>query len=210
MPSKSSEKKKQSSEQSEKRKSHDAERSARKRRKPPGPVMGLDLSMGGCGVSVIKGGKVLHLDRLQTGPVQATQGLKVAPRGLLASGGFLGSDEERITWLVKQIRKTRKKHGVCFVVIEGHAFGAKGRALTILHELHGVVKHYMNKDEIAFVTIPPTEVKKFATGDGRADKQTMIHACNKAGQADVKDSDRADAFWCGRFGWDKYADLVEE
>lgn len=209
MPSKSSEKKKPSSGKSGKQKSPDDARSASKRRKPPGPVMGLDLSMGGCGVSVIKGGKVLHLGRLRTAPVGSTEGLKVAKRGLLASGQFLGSDEERITWLMKQIRKTRKKHGVCFVVIEGHAFGAKGRALTILHELHGVVKHYMNKDEIAFVTIPPTEVKKFATGDGRADKQTMIHACNKAGQTDVKDSDRADAYWCGRFGWDNYEDLVE-
>lgn len=209
MPSASSEKKKSAAAKQETKKSSDYERSRSKKRKPPGPVMGLDLSVRGCGVSVVKGNKVLHLDSIRTGPVASTEGLKIAPRGRLASGAFLGSDEERIAWIIKKIRKIRKKYGVCFVVIEGHAFGAKGRALTILHELHGVVKHHLNADELAFVTISPTEVKKFATGDGRADKQTMIHACNQAGLTEVKDSDRADAYWCGRFGWDNYRDLVE-
>lgn len=206
MPSKSSGKKKSADAKLGKKKSRGSASSGKT--KPPGPVMGLDLSMGGCGVSVIKGGKVLHLDRLQTGPVQSTQGLKVAPRGLLASGAFLGSDEERIDWLKKKIRKVYRKHDVCFVVVEGHAFGAKGRSLTILHELHGVIKNRLHLDEIAFVTIPPTEVKKFATEDGRADKQAMIKAAQAEG-LDVADSDRADAYWCGRFGWDRYGDLVD-
>ncbi len=204
MPSKSSVKKKKSRSASEPEQSHEPEQSSAKQRKPPGPVMGLDLSMGGCGVSVIKGSKVLVLDRLRTVPV-GTNG----KAGLLPSGVFAGSEEERITWIMKQLRKIWRKHEVCFVVIEGHAFGAKGRALTILHELHGVVKHYVLKDDLAFVTEPPTRIKLYATGNGRADKQEMIAACNQAGMTEVKDSDRADAFWLGRYAWDEFSNLTQ-
>ena len=206
MPSKSSEKKKPSSDKQEKKRS---ERSAAVAR-PPGPVMGLDLSLRGCGVSVLsRKGKVRHLDVLRTGPIAAkADGLKLAPRGLLASGTFLGSDEERIAFLVKRLRKVWLSEECCFVVVENHAFGAKGRGKTQLAELHGVVKHYLNKDEIAFAFVAPGTLKKHATGDGRAQKIDMIYAAKKTG-LDVSDSDRADALWCGDYGVKLYGDLVE-
>ncbi len=212
MPSKSSGAKKKKSDSDERKKpkksgKQSASESSQKRKSssPPGPVMGLDLSMGGCGVSVIKGDKVLVLDRLKTAP-EGTNG----KRGLLASGTFLGSDEERISFIVKRIRKYWREHKVCFVVIEGHAFGiVKSRSLTILHELHGVVKHYVLKDDLAFVTESPTRIKLFATMDGKAAKQDMIDAANKTGLVEVHDSDRADAFWLGRYGWENFDTLTE-
>lgn len=175
---------------------------------PPGPVMGLDLSLTGCGITVLRGTEVLHLARLSTFPIPPSQGLKPRAQGQRSPDRFIGNDEQRIAWLAKKIVKTIRKNKVCFVLVEDHAFSAKGRGKTVLGELHGVVKHYLMKEDVAFVLKTPQTIKKHVTGNGRAEKMDMIMAAKAAG-VDLSDSDRADAWGCARLAWDTYSDLTE-
>lgn len=165
--------------------------------------------MTGFGLCVLDPGgkKILRIRRYKTEPVPKFEGLKVPKMGQLASDRFRGSDEERIDWLARKCVQAVKKYDVCFAVIEDHAFGAQGRGKTVLAELQGVIKHYLLKNEVAFVTKAPTSIKKHITGNGRAEKIDIIYAAKAAGH-DISDSDRADAWACAMFGRDNYKDLV--
>jgi hypothetical protein len=59
------------------------------------------------------------------------------------------------------------------VLIEGYSFGsASGRCFDIA-ENGGLLKHKLWKEGYRYSTIPPTTLKKFATGKGNSDKEAM-------------------------------------
>lgn len=81
-------------------------------------------------------------------------------------------EEERFhntaTWAADIIQKHRPN----FAALEGYAMGAKGKVFHI-GENTGQLKHVMWRENLEFIVPPPTVVKKFATGSGRADKHAM-------------------------------------
>lgn len=58
------------------------------------------------------------------------------------------------------------------VCIEGYAFSANGRVFNIA-ENTGLLKYSLYRRGMPVDTVPPTTVKKFATGKGNADKLLM-------------------------------------
>jgi Holliday junction resolvasome RuvABC endonuclease subunit len=62
--------------------------------------------------------------------------------------------------------------GCTMVGLEDYAFAAKGRVFHIA-ENTGILKYKLFQQSIPVETIPPTVVKKNATGKGNADKQKM-------------------------------------
>lgn len=65
--------------------------------------------------------------------------------------------------------------GASHVAIEGYAFGAQGRVFQIA-ENTGILKYKLYQLGIPVTIIPPSEVKKFATNKGNADKNIMYSA----------------------------------
>ena len=64
------------------------------------------------------------------------------------------------------------KFGVKEVSIEGYSMGSKGAVFDI-GENTGVLKHNLYKSDINIHVVAPTQVKKFFTMKGNADKQFM-------------------------------------
>ena len=62
--------------------------------------------------------------------------------------------------------------GCDHVALEGYAYSATGRVFQIA-ENTGLLKYKIYQTGIPITIIPPTEVKKYATGKGNADKQMM-------------------------------------
>jgi Holliday junction resolvasome RuvABC endonuclease subunit len=61
------------------------------------------------------------------------------------------------------------------ILIEDYSFGSKGRVFN-LAENCGILKYMLYKAGYRFFTVPPTVVKKYATGKGNATKEKMYDA----------------------------------
>ena len=76
------------------------------------------------------------------------------------------------------------KHNVNRVFLEGYSYGSTGKVFHIA-ENTAILKYLMWDNEIGFDIIPPTVIKKFATGKGNANKEKMQEAF-------VKENSRVD------------------
>lgn len=81
--------------------------------------------------------------------------------------------------------------GAC---MEGYANGAKfGREMA--GELGGAVKLYFTKQLLPFpISVPPTSVKKYATGSGTAKKNEILLNVYKRWGVEFRDDNLADSF----------------
>lgn len=100
------------------------------------------------------------------------------------------------------------------VWIEGYSYGSSGKVFHIA-ENTGILKHRLYKGGIGYESVPPTSVKKFATGKGNSNKDAMytqfcednpgvdlmsdLSPKSKAVNSPV--SDIVDAFYICKFGY---------
>lgn len=162
--------------------------------------MGLDLSITGTGMVVYEGEASLVFGRVlcERHPKTAPFDRPTRESGLTKNGVYYGTDMERISFILRKVKRAWREHEPIIVGIEEYAFGARGRGLSILHELGGVVKHWLHTQEALVVTYPPTEVKKFATGKGTASKEEMVEAAWAFGFKNTHDDNSCDAFHIAR------------
>lgn len=85
------------------------------------------------------------------------------------------SDQERYEGIAKWVIAIVKLYNVSVVFIEDYSYASTGRVFHIA-ENAGVLKQKMWKHNIEFHTIPPTVIKKHATGKGNASKGLMEEA----------------------------------
>lgn len=110
--------------------------------------------------------------------------------------------------IVKSIESVLLVHRVDAVCIEGISFGSVGSAALIdLSGLNYMVRLMAMENNIKHIYIvSPTQNKKFATGNGSAEKDVMISAWLKLQkhmaevQSYVKTDDIADAYFLARYG----------
>lgn len=121
------------------------------------------------------------------------------------------ADEERFDYLATEIVRESLWGWPKKVVIEDYSYASTGRAFQI-GENGGVLKNRFFTNGVNVTKVAPTQVKKFATGKGNADKQMMQDAFIEATGIDIKkvlgqtdnqwnpSSDIIDAYWIARYG----------
>lgn len=87
------------------------------------------------------------------------------------------------TWAKTVINKNGNANQI---TIEDYAMGAKGRVFHI-GENTGVLKYRLWKENHYVKLISPSEVKKFATGKGNANKEAMYEAFLSEHKYDIKE-----------------------
>lgn len=91
------------------------------------------------------------------------------------------TDEERYDGISNWAMRILIDNDIESVMVEGYSMGSKGRVFN-LAENCGILKWRIWKSGVALDTVPPTTVKKFASGKGNADKEKMYEAfCNETG-----------------------------
>ena len=99
------------------------------------------------------------------------------------------------------------------VYLEGYAFAATGRVFNIAENM-GILKKQLKEDGFKYTTIPPSVIKKHATGKGNANKDLMYETFLSETQVDLRSqlspkstkisnpvSDIVDAYYICRTGF---------
>jgi len=108
----------------------------------------------------------------------------------------------------------------CEVFIEGYAFATSGTShVRSIAENTGLLKHKMYKVKQSFTSVPPTVIKKYATGKGNANKEVMYEAfvdelltptdlkerlTPKATKVKNPVSDLVDSYFICKYGWEGF------
>jgi len=85
------------------------------------------------------------------------------------------------------------------VFVEGYAYGAKYQRES-LAELGGVMRRYLYLSGLNFWIIPPTSLKFFVTGTGKASKNYMKKCTKDQWEQIFKSDDVCDAYGMSRLG----------
>lgn len=120
-----------------------------------------------------------------------------------------GLDEHRRALILRELRRTCRKCKPNLVVIEEYAFSRHSRSRSQLAELGGCVKQYLHTHDVLFTSMSSMTIKKFATGNGRAEKAEMVAAA-QAIDPRIVDDNVADALHLARWGFENFGNLVEE
>jgi Holliday junction resolvasome RuvABC endonuclease subunit len=109
------------------------------------------------------------------------------------------------SWAVERVRDCS------LVMIEDYSMGSKGKVFHIAENC-GILKHELYVNEIPFATVPPTVLKKFATGKGNSSKEEMYdsfqtetkvnvidHINPKLKESDNPISDIVDSFFLAKY-----------
>lgn len=85
------------------------------------------------------------------------------------------------------------------VVLEGYSYASANQAHQ-LGELGGVIRLAITETGAPYVDVPPSTLKKFATGKGNANKAAMGLAAARAGYDGPGDDNAIDAWWLMQMG----------
>lgn len=85
------------------------------------------------------------------------------------------SQEERFQHILDWASAILTKFQVKRVCLEGYAMGSKNGRVFDIAENTSLLKNFMWRNKIDFITPTPTQLKKFYTGKGNASKELM---CN--------------------------------
>ena len=108
----------------------------------------------------------------------------------------------------------------CDIFIEGYAYATVGKShVRSVAENMGLLKHKLYKQHQSFTSIPPTVIKKYATGKGNANKDLMYESftaelltppdLQKSLQPKSKKlsnpvTDLVDAYFIAKWGWEGF------
>lgn len=83
--------------------------------------------------------------------------------------------------------------GLRYACIEGYAMQSVNRSFD-LGEVGGIVRLCLYDTGLEFTVVPPTTLKKFASGKGTADKEAMRQGVKERWQVDIPQDDACDAY----------------
>lgn len=95
------------------------------------------------------------------------------------------SQQERFNFISDWAMGIIGKYNPDVVYMEDYSFASTGRVFNIA-ENAGLLKHKMWISNQKFYTIPPTVIKKYATGKGNANKEVMEKAFINETTVDIK------------------------
>ena len=124
----------------------------RLRKQASGTYLGVDPGLLSTGYAVVSGGAV-----------------KVFT---VSSGKLRGM--RRLDFLEKSLLEVLDREAPDEVVVEGYSYGLKGSRVAGIMELGGIYRLAISRRRLPLWEVPPTTLKKFVTGDGRAEKSQVL------------------------------------
>jgi len=147
--------------------------------------IGLDLSLTGTGVVVLKNGKIIKQKLIKSKP----------------AGDKPVDELKRILKIINEIELVLSEELYGIAVIEGLAFMVRNAtALVQLSALNYMIRAVLLKKNIPFIIVAPTSLKKFITGDGKSKKDVILMEVYKRYGVTIFDDNEADAYGLAQIG----------
>lgn len=132
----------------------------------------------------------LDLSLTSTGYAVARDGMRA---GTLPPGNRRGC--ARLDWIARAVINLAVTDPAAHLVaLEGYAFGRPNQAHQI-GELGGAVRLELWRRGMPYIEVPPSTVKKYATGSGAAKKEQMLAEAIRRLGYQGSSHDVADALW---------------
>lgn len=150
-------------------------------------VLGLDLSLTATGVAL---------------PDGSTRLIKL--------GSCCNRGMKRLASIRRQVLGMVQESGAELVSVEGYSFGSRDSHAHALGELGGVIRLALSEAGVPYIDVPPSSLKKYATGKGNATKElVLVHAVRRL-EYPGSDNNEADALWLRALGLDFLGSPVVE
>jgi len=106
----------------------------------------------------------------------------------------------RIRTLAHAAEDFLKLHAPELCLMEGYAYGAKGRSVISLGELGGVVRDHVVGIADHTVEVAPATLKRFVTGRGNSPKMDVVQKLVRKFDREFKTDNLADSFGLAQLG----------
>jgi Holliday junction resolvasome RuvABC endonuclease subunit len=117
------------------------------------------------------------------------------------------SHGEKLDCLYEWLTSFVTMYPVELIAFEDAGFASKHRETAAFHgELRGIILLFAERRGLATFRVNPSSLKKWATGNGRAEKRQMIQAMSTMFGLKIDDPDACDARWVleyAKANWDK-------
>jgi len=104
------------------------------------------------------------------------------------------SEGMRVVRFKAKVKEIITLEGIHLVVYERPA-GMHKSSIMVASEMVGVLKDLCEGLKINYASYSASEIKKFATGKGNANKEAMVSAAVKHFSIPIMDDNHADALW---------------
>ena len=137
-------------------------------------IIGLDLSLSSTGWFVID--QDIQYGQLKTNPKKFSNPI------------------ERVEYIADFILEKIKSHdGVDLVIMQDYFVGQQSQTVIKLAMLGTIVRYKLLQNNIGFLTVMPTQIKKFETGKGNGHKDNILKSVYKKHGHDIQSNNTADA-----------------
>lgn len=154
-------------------------------------IIGIDPSLTSTGIVVLRDGKVELAVTTKNKPALGT-----IDRVRLIY--------ERIVCVAENLTDGEKWQAPDLIVIEGFSYGSKGRSVFDIAYLGWRIREELEwlkeQDNISWLEVPPSQLKKFATGQGNANKEIILQQVYKRWGVEFSDNNQADAYVLAQIG----------
>jgi crossover junction endodeoxyribonuclease RuvC len=154
-------------------------------------IIGIDPSLTSTGIVVLRDGKVELAVTTKNKPE-----LGIIERVRLIY--------ERIVDIQENLSDGEKWQAPDLIVIEGFSYGSKGRSVFDIAYLGWRIREELEwlkeQDNIPWLEVPPSQLKKFATGQGNANKEIILQQVYKRWGVEFSDNNQADAYVLAQIG----------
>ena len=84
------------------------------------------------------------------------------------------------SWALEKIQAVDR------VALEGYSFGSQSNRLFQIAENAAILKYKCYQNSLPLDIVPPSQIKKFATGKGNANKEAMYESFLKDAGVDIR------------------------
>jgi Holliday junction resolvasome RuvABC endonuclease subunit len=137
-----------------------------------------------------------------TNPVIVGIDLSLTATGICCDDNCCTTIEPKTVGMARlnDIRGALEHHMMAdLVMLEGYSYASRHSHAHALGELGGLIRWSLWKSHIPYVDIPPSTLKKFATGKGNASKDQMVASAARLG-CPADNNNAVDAWWLRQLG----------